>query len=500
MSFVSKIRKNEDSWTVKIIMALIGASLLFFGLSGTIFSAGQNIALKVGPRQVSIVEVDQEFRRQVAQMQSIVGQFDTAGAIRMGLLDQVVDNMAYRILLDLEAEELGLYITDDKVYELLTKMKEFQDEKGNFSAEKFAYILDMNRVGEKEFIAEIRAQNAREMLMNSVISNVDISRLAWIMYSVRNEKRAIDIATLKHSDEKISVEPSDDDLRAAYRANGDRFMEPEYRSVAYFTIDAPSAARAKKVDENDADKAYRAMHETAEDIIDEFNGGAKAPQIAKAFGVKLADLGEMNAEGRRRDGTAVKDAAFGQKLRDMAFFAVGENSISDLIDNGDAINLIVVGKVSPARPRPFESSKADARKLWLAARQAESARSKADRIVAILAGDADISNAVVSADKGASLSLSTQIGRDSPALDAELVRRIFAAKIGETIRFSGRDGEYVAIVRRAAMPNSPGPDFAQFVESQRKNIAADMLDDYIYFLSKKYGVKKKLDVLARLAR
>jgi peptidyl-prolyl cis-trans isomerase D len=500
MSFVSKIRKNEDSWAVKIIMAVLGASLLFFGLSGTIFSAGQNIALQVGPRQVSIVEVDQEFKRQIAQMQSIVGRFDAASAVKMGLLDQVLDNMVYRILLDLEAEELGLYITDDKVYELLTQTKEFQDEKGNFSAERFAYVLDMNRVGEKEFISEIRAQNAREMLMNSIVSNVDISRLAWIAYSVKNEKRAIDIAVLKHSAEKIAESPSDADLAAAYEANTDKFMDPEYRAVSYFTIDAASAAKAKKIDPNDADKTYRAMHEAAEDIIDEFNGGAKAAQIAGAFGVKLADLGEMNVDGKRRDGSPVTDAAFAQKLRDIAFFAVGENSISDLIDNGDAINLVVVGKISEAKPRPFESSKAEARKIWLASKQAESAKAKAGRIMAILAGGADISNAVVSVDKGASLALSTQVGRDSPTLDPALVRRIFAAKTGETIRHSGRDGEYIAIVRKSTIPGSPGADYAQFAESQKKNIASDILDDYISFLARKYGVKKKLDVLARLAR
>jgi hypothetical protein len=280
----------------------------------------------------------------------------------------------------------------------------------------------------------------------------------------------------------------------------DKFMEPEYRFVSYFTIDATAAAKAKKVDAADADKAYRAMHEVAEDIVDEFNGGASAKQIAGAFGVKLADLGEMNPEGKRRDGSAVRDLLFTQKLRDMAFFAVGENGISDLIENGDVINLIVVGKVSPANPKPFESAKAEAKKLWLASRQAESARAKADRVMAILAGGADISNAVVSADKGASLTLATQVGRDSPSLEPGLVQKIFAAKIGETIRYSGRDGEYVATVRKASTPNSPGADYEQFVESQKKNIASDMLDDFVHHLTQKYGVKKKLDVLARMYR
>ena len=126
---LEKIKKSSETFIVRFILFVIGCSFVFFGFSNQ-FSGNSNTALIVGDRKVSINELDEELRRQVAQMQQLMGisNFNYKQALQMGLLEQIIDNMAYRISLDIEAKENGILVSDDKIYEIIQNTKEFQKQ------------------------------------------------------------------------------------------------------------------------------------------------------------------------------------------------------------------------------------------------------------------------------------------------------------------------------------------------------------------------------------
>ena len=500
MNLVSRIRKHTDSIIVKAILVLIGASMLFFGVSSGIMGGGAMSALKVGDRQIGVQEVDREFRRQVLQMQSVVGQFDVNQAVRMGFLDQALDNMVFRILLDIEAENLGLFITDDKVFDIIKNMQEFKDEHGNFSAEVFSMLLRNAGETEANFVEELRRQNARELLMNSIVTNLNVKNIAWLLFARANETRVVDIVQLRYDMEKIAEKPTDEELSGLYSQAKDRFMEPEWREISYFVIDAPMIVKVKGLDAKDTDRVYRTMREAAENIIDEFNGGAGKDDIAKAFGVKVVLSGTMNAQGVKRDGKQVSDAGLSQKMRDIAFFALNENSISNVIENGERLNMVIVGKVEAAAPKPFEEVRDEVLKLWTRQRQVAAARGKSERIVSIIRDGADSAQAVVSVEKGAIFTPNQKVTRSTSTLPQEVVSQIFSAKVMEPVRMSSDSGDYVALVRSSVMPSEQGGDFVTFFELNRRRIIGDIFDEYIQYLAGKHGVKKNMDILSRMYR
>ena len=137
---LEKIKNYSETWISKILLFAIGASFVFWGISGNMMT-NSNTALKVGNKQISAIELESELKRQIAQMQMAMGNinFNYQQAISMGLLEQVINNMTYRLLLDAEAKNQGIYVSNNKIYEIIKNTKEFQDKDGNFSAEQFAY-------------------------------------------------------------------------------------------------------------------------------------------------------------------------------------------------------------------------------------------------------------------------------------------------------------------------------------------------------------------------
>ena len=98
---LEKMKKSSETFVVRFILFVIGCSFVFFGFSNQ-FSGNSNTAFIVGDRKVSINELDEELRRQVSQMQQIMGiqNFNYKQALQMGLLEQIIDNISYRILLE----------------------------------------------------------------------------------------------------------------------------------------------------------------------------------------------------------------------------------------------------------------------------------------------------------------------------------------------------------------------------------------------------------------
>ena len=127
---IEKMKRVSETAIAKFLLALITLSFVFFGFTND-FTGSGNIALKVADKSVSIQELDLELRRQIDQFKQKTGipNFNYKQALQMGLVDQIINNMTYRLLLDAEAKDEGILVSDDKIYEIIKNTKDFQDDK-----------------------------------------------------------------------------------------------------------------------------------------------------------------------------------------------------------------------------------------------------------------------------------------------------------------------------------------------------------------------------------
>lgn len=497
---LNKLRGGSEKWITKILIFAIGASFIFLGISGNSFS-NANIAFEVANQKVSVMELESELKRQISQMQNAMGgdiKFNYKQAMQMGLLDQVINNMIYRILLDAEIQDQGIYVSDDKIYQIIKGTKEFQDDNGEFSPEKFAYILNVNAVAEKTFVEEIANEVARELLANSVVSNIDVSVIAEILYKQKNEQRVMDIVSFNLDKEKIATLPKDEELEELYKLNIDKFQQPEFRKISYIVISAEDAKDYKNIKKDDVDKLYKTMIEIGENIIDEVNGGSKIDEIVESFEVQKVTLPDLNAQGKKRDGTAFSDTVFTQKYRDIAFFALDENGVSDVLDAGDNIILVLVEEVFPPQPKSFESVKFQLKIMWKDNMQISQASKKANDILANLNNGDKFSSAVIAVDRTANAVLNSKTGRFNNAYSADLLNKVFVSDMNAPFMLKDGNTYYVGVVRSVVLPEITQKDkaeFEKFKEIEEANFAENVFDDYLSYLYKKHGVERNVEVI-----
>ena len=335
--------------------------------------------------------------------------------------------------------------------------------------------------------------------MNAITSNIDHSYISELLYKNKNEKRVFDVVSFKIENEKISSKPTDLELKEIYDANKDTFSQPEYRKISYITITPEMAMKFRNIKKTDDDKIYRTMIEMGENVIDEINGGAKINEIAKTFGITKTMLPDLDVEGKKRDGSIFKDKTFTQKYRDIAFFALDENGISDVLDNGDNVMLVMVEKVYPSAPKSFENVKNEIRKMWLKNAQVAQAQDKLNKISSALSNGEKFTSVVKKVDANANVLLNSETGRFNNLYTPDFLTKLFSNEIGKPFTSQSKDVYYVAILRNIKIPEiTDKNDFAKFHNQEKTNFANMIVDNYISYLYKKHGVKRNEKVIQRL--
>lgn len=485
---ISQLRNASETWAAKGLMFLIGLSFVFWGFGGSMLGGTDN-SVRVGGRTISAQEIDVEARRQIAQMSSLMGgaQFNYQQALEIGLIGQIVDNMIVRVLLDLRAADVGLAVSNEKIYEIISTTSQFMDEKKNFSPETFAYVLEANNLTERDFVKSVAEGVLREMLAGAIVGEVSAEAWAEIPYRLKYESRTVDLITINPLSEKVAGAPSDEALREIYAREAERFSEPEYRTLSYALITPEDAARVKKIAKLDPAAAYRAMVETAENIIDEVAGGDTLIAAAKEVGVKSALLPEITVEGVQRNGAKLADSNVSQKMLDIAFFSLDEGGVSDVIEAKNGVLLVSAAKVSAARPKPFETVKPELVSLWKAERQRESAAKKTLELARLIGEGKSASEAVMTVDKSAQFQPNLRVSRTDAKVAPALLSLIFDTDAGAQFSY----GHNVGVVKKIALGGAEGKeDFARYKDSAKKSFSLAILDDYTSWLGRKYSVKR----------
>ena len=97
------------------------------------------------------------------------GQVTPELAIQIGLLDQVMQQLSTEALLQVETDDLGLGVGDDQIATFIRER--FVDDLGNFNRNAYETFLFNNQQSEAEFVAGIRSELTRNILLGGLIAS-----------------------------------------------------------------------------------------------------------------------------------------------------------------------------------------------------------------------------------------------------------------------------------------------------------------------------------------
>lgn len=314
-----------------VIAAFIGIEFGVFGNLNNVDMAGN--AATVGDAAVSMGEFEQAYRNLENRYREMLGdQWSTEMAEQLGVARQALDQAVNSKVIMMEAERLGLRVTDEEVREQILEFPVFREADGSFvGPDVYDRILRQNGFTSDSFEAGVREdlliQKMSQILQQNVfVSDAEVEEA----YRRQVERARIRYIQMPPSRFTEQARASREELADYLASHPDEFRLPEQREAAYLLINRNLLRDQVEVPEAEVRAQYEADVESyrreeqvrARHIL--LRTGERSPEEARA---ELEAVRERIAGGE--DFAAVarevsEDPASAQRGGDLGFFSRGQ--------------------------------------------------------------------------------------------------------------------------------------------------------------------------------
>jgi peptidyl-prolyl cis-trans isomerase D len=369
---LTALRGASGSLLVKLLLGLLVLSFAVWGISGSIFGGVGNHVLTAGRTSVSVLDYRLAYDRQIQLLSQQFGMPITREqAQAFGVDQQVLSQVMSGALLDEQAREMRLGLSEDRLAELTAEDPAFQGADGNFNRAQFEFVLRQVGMRPQDYFRNREQVAKRQQIVHAVTDGLAVPDAFFTAFALyQGESRTIDMITLPPSLVEPVEEPDPAALEAYFEENRAAYAAPEYRRVSYFALDAetiadPAAVEAEEVQRYyDANRARYSEAETrrieqivfpnAEDAqaaLDRIRGGETYEAVAAELGRSEQDLllGTFTRE-------QVVDAAVGE-----AAFQLEQGEVSDVVPGMFGSLLLRVTEITPEQVVPLADVEDDIR-------------------------------------------------------------------------------------------------------------------------------------------
>ncbi|MGB6200512.1 MAG: peptidyl-prolyl cis-trans isomerase [Candidatus Acidiferrales bacterium] len=362
-----------------IVVGALGIGMLLYlvpGQGGTEVSSADVVAT-VGDSQITITDVRQQLDRIERG-----GQLPAAMAPLYA--QQVLKQLVMQHALDLEADRLGLRVTDedrrDRIVQLVPTA--FQGDTFVGMDQYAAAVQERFQMGVPEFEELVRQSLVEQKFEQLVTDGITVTpQEVQQEFRWKNEKIKIEYIVIKPDDLQGKIDPSDADLAAYFEKNKAKYVVPEKRVVQYIAMDPTSLASRVTVTEDD-ERAYYQSNLDKYHIDDRVHVAhilfktvgktdaevAEIQKTAEAVDEKAKHGGDFGALAKQYSEDTTKDAGgdLGWIVRgqtvpefEQAAFSLPVGSVSDLVRTQYGFHIIHVIERQMARTQSFDEVKAD---------------------------------------------------------------------------------------------------------------------------------------------
>ncbi len=359
-----KMRKFAGTWIMAIFSFMIILSFAVWGVGDIFRGRTSNTVVTVGDIEIAGTELSREFRRQMSQMQRLFGgTLDAEQARNLGLDDRALNALVARALYDLEAENLGLAVSDDFIRDAIQGNPNFHNQAGVFDRAIFDSVISRMGYGEQRFIALMRAETIRSQLLGSLVSAVPTPKFAVdALYRHREERRAASYVVVTNDSITGLAEPSETALERFHGENAAQFTAPEYRAFTFIHLTVDDVIDEIGVAEDEVQAEYderRDLYVTpekrdVEQILLPDEAAARAAYAALMSGEDFLAVAERTT-GATGDAVALGKITRGDlfgAVTDMVF-ALGVDEIGEPLESPFGWHIFRVRAVDPEYARPF---------------------------------------------------------------------------------------------------------------------------------------------------
>jgi peptidyl-prolyl cis-trans isomerase D len=527
---LQNLRNASQSWLIRGLFAvLIVCFVVLWGVGDMLRPGGgsNQIVATIGGNKISELDLEKAFRRDLINLQLRSGkQIDADQARKLGLINSTLQRIVTETLLDLEADHMGLTITDAQVKQAIQSDPTFLEKDGSFDKERFVRMLEIMHMNEKDYVNILRGELRRNQLIQALVAGVQAPMtMIKALYEWQYQKRLVDIALIKPAHMSEILKPSDQDLKAYYEAHTSNFEAPEHRNLTALVVshqdiqeklvlsDEEIAAefdiRRDEIkgglpnrQENELilqelrkEKADNLMLEVTNKIEDSLAEGATLEELAKKFDLKVLKLQKVEKDGKL-DKALNKEPLQAEVIKAIhkEGFANEVGADPTLIDAGKGSYVLVrVDTITPKTVKPFDTVKADVASAWHLEKQTAASQLLAEQIQKEV--NEGLSLVQAAAKRKIKVSANTIVARTDDAketgIPTGIKKNIFEGEIKKAVYGRAQDG-YLVVQIKENIPVKTVPDsneFKEFSEKVATMLSNDIIDQYIFALEKKFRVE-----------
>ena len=410
------IRSKVTSLVAKALFVLLIASFAVWGI-GDIFvgSPAGKQAVEIGD-EVSFTtqEVAMEFEN---ARRRIGIPITSAQALELGLLEQVIEGIVTRGLLQAESAELELSASEPMMAEAIRTR--FRDSLGQFDRTAYVAYLAQQGGNEAAVLASIRRDLARSQLVAAVLSSDAVpTPMVETLAKFHGQKRVAEVIIIPADRVAEPADPSADELNSFFEERKDAYTIPEYRSAAWVAISPDDLAVSMNVPEVDVRDAYDSRADqfgqperrTIDQMLFDDEATAKTASDRITGGASYADIAKELLQFEQNElelGTLTK-AELNAATADIVF-SLSEGGISEPVQTDFGWHIFRVRNIEEGKLTPYEEVKEQLR-LELGREMAvDKVYELSNQLEDLLAGGSTIEEA------GAEMNLTVQVAESFDA-------------------------------------------------------------------------------------
>ena len=360
-----------------VVVGVLGIGMLLYLVpQGTNDLNSADVVAQVGDQTISVVDVQNQLTKATRGSQ-------IPPALQSIYMQQALDQLIDEKMLVLEAERMGLRVTDEEHADLLKKLVPTAFTGDTFiGMDRYsAEVQTRFQMTVPEFETEVKnallQQKFQQLVTDGITASDDEVREE---FRRENEKIKLDYVLIKPEDLQSKVEVSDADLAAYFDKHKAQYVVPERRNVDYAILTFSDLRQRSPVTEDDEKIQYQKNIDQykLEDrahvahILFKTVGmtDAEAAEVKKKaedvlskakHGGNFADLAKQYSEDTTKDkGGDLGWIVRGQTVPEFeaAAFSLPKGSISDLVKTQYGFHIIQVIDRESARTQTLDEVKA----------------------------------------------------------------------------------------------------------------------------------------------
>lgn len=378
VGMLEQIREGSQGFLAKAILVIIALTFVLAGIGSYISTDINQTAVEVNGDEISLNAVEQAYQSERARLQNQFGdafsQLASNDEYMANLRQSVVERLIGDKLIEQQAKNLGLRVSEEQIKQAILAAPEFQIG-GNFSNERYLALIRQSGFTSADFQEYMRTDMTRRQvaiaLTASEFALPGESTQVLALQQQTRDGRFLQINATSFVDDVVV---SDEEIKNYYETNLASFDTQEQVKLSYIEVRSNDLKAEISVSDEEISQYYQDnldSYQTEEErrashILVEFGDDEDAAEAKIIALLARVKSGEDFAELAKAESEDVVSAelggdldwfskgAFDPEFEEAVFALENINDVTDVVKSAFGFHVIKLTGVKPGSVQPLE--------------------------------------------------------------------------------------------------------------------------------------------------